>query len=138
MAVNVGDRRILFVEDEEIVAETLGKILLVHGYEVRIAHSAESAIEVVSGWRPDLAIVDVMLPNMNGIELAIVLKRSDRSCRVLLFSGQPTVEELVNKAKREGHEFEILAKPVHPTVMLDAISNLLHSDHCSVPESPSA
>jgi hypothetical protein len=47
---------------------------------------------------------------------------------VLLFSGQPSVEALMQKARNEGHEFEILAKPVHPTVMLDAISTLLSAE----------
>jgi hypothetical protein len=62
---------------------------------------------------------------MNGVEFAVALKGRFAECQVLLFSGQPSAEGLMQKARSEGHKFEILAKPVHPTVMLDAISSLL-------------
>lgn len=118
-------RRILIVEDEQVVADTLGQILSAHGYEVRIAYSAEAAIPIISGWPPNIALLDVMLPNMNGIEFAVVLKKNQPRCGVLLFSGQPSVEQLLAKARDEGHFFEILAKPIHPSVVLNTISNLL-------------
>jgi DNA-binding response OmpR family regulator len=128
MPEHAGDRKILVVEDEKVIADTLGQILSGNGYEIRIAYSAEEAMCVLADWCPDLAILDVMLPKMNGIELAVVLKEKIANCHVLLFSGQPSVETLVQKAKTEGHEFEILAKPVHPSVMLNAVSSLLGSD----------
>jgi DNA-binding response OmpR family regulator len=127
MTAHMGERRILVVEDERIVADTLGQILAANGYETRVAYSAEDAASIVCDWEPCLAIVDVMLPKMNGIELAVLLKR-DPGCHILLFSGQPSVEALMQEAQRKGHDFEILAKPVHPTVMLNAISALLHPD----------
>ena len=124
----VGETRILIVEDEKVVAETLGQILSTQGYSVQIDGSAEAAIERLADWQPHLAILDVMLPNMNGIDLAVLLKQRCPNCHSLLCSGQPSVEVLVEKAKSEGHQFEILAKPVHPSVMLEAISDLLRSD----------
>jgi len=120
-----GERRILIVEDEKVVAESLGQVLRVSGYSVRLAHSAEEAIYLVPWWSPHLAILDVMLPKMNGIELAMVLREQCRDCGILLFSGQPSVEDLVAQARLDGHHFDILAKPVHPSVMLDAVSTLL-------------
>ena len=123
------ERRILIVEDEQVVADTLGQILSAHGYEVRIAYSAEAAMPIISAWAPNLALIDVMLPNMNGIDFAVVLKKERPGCGVLLFSGQPSVEQLLEKARGEGHFFEILAKPIHPTVVLDTISDLLATSH---------
>jgi DNA-binding response OmpR family regulator len=125
MSGYAGERRILIVEDERVVADSLGQILRAHGYSIRIAYSAEAAIQLLVWWTPDLAILDVMLPNMNGIELAMGLRENYPECAILLFSGQPSVETLVEHARREGHEFEILAKPVHPSVMLDAVSTML-------------
>lgn len=125
MSGQLGERRILIVEDEKVVADTLGQILAANGYEIRVAYSAEDALSLISHWCPDVAVLDVMLPKMNGIELAVVLKENLAACHVLLFSGQPSVEALMEKARNEGHQFEILAKPVHPTVMLNAISILL-------------
>lgn len=128
MLERAGERRILIVEDEKVVADTLGQILSAQGYNIRVAYSAEAATEKHDYWAPELAILDVMLPKMNGIELAVVLKGNYPNCHVLLFSGQPSVETLVEKAKSEGHVFDILAKPVHPSVMLNAVSTLLCSD----------
>lgn len=122
----VGERRILIVEDEQVVARTLGQILSAQGYNVRIAYSAEAAMTTISDWTPDVALLDVMLPNMNGIELALTFGQDIPRCGVLLFSGQPSVEGLLQKARDEGHSFEILAKPIHPTVILNRISNLLN------------
>lgn len=119
------ERRVLIVEDEHVVADTLGQILSAHGYQVRVAYSAEAAIPIIAGWPPNIALLDVMLPNMNGIEFAVVLKKAHPRCGVLLFSGQPSVEQLLAKARDEGHSFEILAKPIHPSVVLNTISNLL-------------
>lgn len=134
MSGRAGERKILIVEDEKVVADTLGQILAANGYEIRVVYSGEDAVSLIAGWRPDVAILDVMLPKMNGIELALVLKETLPECHALLFSGQPSVEGLMQKAKREGHQFEIFAKPVHPSVMLDAISSLLCPEgrgHCS-------
>jgi DNA-binding response OmpR family regulator len=125
MSGRVGERKILIVEDEKVVADTLGQILSAQGYETRVAYSAEDGLKIISQWSPNLAVLDVMLPKMNGIEFAVLLKENFAGCHILLFSGQPSVEALMQKARNEGHQFEILAKPVHPTVMLNAISTLL-------------
>jgi DNA-binding NtrC family response regulator len=118
-------RKILIIDDEVNVAETLGLIFSTSGYEVYVVASAEAAIELIPEWRPDVAIVDVMLPRMNGIDLAIVLKSNYPGCRIVLFSGQPDSTALLEEAWKKGHHFEILAKPLHPGFILDTVSNLL-------------
>ena len=127
MPGHVGERRILIVEDERVVADTLGQILSASGYDVRTAYSAEEALTITSVWLPQIALLDVMLPNMNGIDLALALRKPIPNCHILLFSGQPSVEALLEKARGEGHSFEILAKPIHPSVILNRISNLLRT-----------
>ena len=67
---------------------------------------------------PDLIISDVIMPDMNGIEAAIRIRQLLPGCKILLFSGQAATAELLEKARQEGHEFEILAKPVHPQDLL--------------------
>jgi len=118
-------RRILILDDEIAIADTLEMIFRGCGYEVRSAHSAEQAIETIAAWQPDLAIVDVMLPQMNGIEFGIVLVSNYPSCCVVLVSGHPSTGELLEMARKQGHEFEILAKPIHPGIILEIVSNLL-------------
>lgn len=125
MPIAQGQRRILVVDDETSIADTLALILRAQFYEVRVAYSAEQAIEVIAEWRPDLVIIDVILPRMNGIDLAIVAKANYPGCHVLLFSGHSNTTVLLEEAGRKGHQFEVLAKPVHPTLMLERVSTLL-------------
>jgi len=125
MPVQKLSRRILIVDDEVAIADTLALIFRTQHYEVRVAYSAERAIEVIAEWRPDLAILDVMLPAMNGIDLAIVIRANYRGCHVLLFSGHSNTALLLEEAVRKGHQFEVLAKPVHPDLMLERAGALL-------------
>ena len=120
-AVGHESRKVLVVDDEKTTSETLTVIFGDHGYQAKAAYSAEEAIEVIAEWRPDVALLDVNLPGMNGVDLAIALKASAPKCRVLLFSGYPNTEDLLNAAAEKGHVFEVIAKPVHPTLFLNAV-----------------
>jgi DNA-binding NtrC family response regulator len=130
MPNDVGKQRILVVEDEFVIADTLRLILRSHGYDVRTAYSAEGALETLAQWTPNLAILDVILPNMNGIDLAMVLKKGIPACHILLISGQPSVDALLEESKSKGHEFQIFAKPVQPLEMLETIASLFSSNGC--------
>ena len=130
-----GARKILIIDDEPTIADTLAVIFSSSGYDSRSVYSAEQALETLEQWRPDLAIIDVVLPGMNGIEFAIFLKASYPGCQFLLFSGQPGTTGLLEEAKRKGHLFDILAKPLHPTFMLATVSEMLTP--CQDPPKPS-
>ncbi len=90
-----------------------------------MAYTAERAAELIAKWQPDLAVVDVILPGMNGIDLAIVIKANYPRCHVILFSGHTNTSMLLEEAVRKGHHFEVLAKPVMPELMLERASELL-------------
>jgi len=120
-----GARKILIIDDEPTIADTLAVIFSSSGYEARAVYSAEQALEVLEAWQPDLSIIDVVLPGMNGIEFAIFLKDSYPTCQFLLFSGQPGASGLLEDARKKGHLFDILAKPLHPTFMLSTVSDML-------------
>jgi DNA-binding response OmpR family regulator len=98
-----GNHRVLIVDDEKIIGETLAAIFTSRGYESKVAFSAEQAVEMIAEWQPDLAILDVGLPKMNGIDLAVALKNSHPACRVLLFSGHPNTVDLLAQAAADGH-----------------------------------
>jgi len=55
----------------------------------RLLTQRKKAIDVIAGWEPDVAIVDVMLPVMNGFDFSIILKANYPACRLMLFSGEP-------------------------------------------------
>jgi DNA-binding response OmpR family regulator len=117
--------KVLIVDDAPWVSDTLAVIFSTSGFEARAAHSAEEAQEIVKHWDPDLAIVDVVLPKKNGVELAIWFVDTRPRCRILLFSGQPQAAEIVGKAAERGYRFELLSKPIHPNVMLSRATRML-------------
>jgi CheY-like chemotaxis protein len=67
----------------------------------------------------------VMLPGMNGIELAITMKRIYPECKILLFSGQASTADLMTSAKHAGHHFTLLSKPMPPQDLLAAVAKHL-------------
>jgi len=61
------------------------------------------------------------MPDMNGIDAAIQIRGFLPGCKILLFSGQAATADLLENARQRGHEFEILAKPVHPQDLLEKL-----------------
>lgn len=113
--------RVLVVDDERTIADTLVLILNQSGFETSAAYSGEMAVEAAVDVKPDVLISDVVMGAMSGIDAAIRICKSFPSCRVILFSGQAATTDLLQKAKSNGHIFEILTKPVHPQVLLDRL-----------------
>jgi CheY-like chemotaxis protein len=116
---------VLVVDDESAIADTLAEILTLSGYAAMPVYDGEEALESALLMPPELLITDVMLPGMSGIELAITMRRIFPDCRVLLFSGQAATSDLLTSAKRAGHQFTLLSKPVYPTDLLKQVSESL-------------
>jgi len=110
--------RVLVADDEQVIANTLAIILNQAGFEAKAVYSGESAVEAVDDFQPNMLISDVIMTGMTGIEAAIEIRTKLPKCKILLFSGQAATADLLEKARAQGHEFEILAKPVHPTDLL--------------------
>ena len=110
--------KVLVADDEQVIANTLAIILNQAGFEARAVYSGEKALESLDDFQPDMLISDVIMTGMTGIEAAIATRNKLPTCKILLFSGQAATADLLEKARQEGHEFEILAKPVHPTDLL--------------------
>jgi DNA-binding NtrC family response regulator len=112
------------VDDEEIIASTLAVILTQNEYSSIGFSNPLEALESALAHPPGLLITDVIMPKMNGIELAIEFKTRFPNCKVLLLSGQTHTADLLEIAKERGHNFTILAKPIHPRELLAAIDHL--------------
>ena len=110
--------KVLVVDDEHVIADTLAIILNQNGFAATAVYSGTGAIEKARAERPDLIISDVIMEDMNGIDAAINIRQFLPSCKILLFSGQAATADLLENARARGHQFEILAKPVHPQDLL--------------------
>ena len=110
--------KVLVADDERVIADTLAIILNQSGFEAKAVYSGEKAVETAKEWMPEMLISDVIMTDLNGIDAAIKIRALLPSCKILLFSGQAATADLLDRARGQGHEFEILAKPVHPQDLL--------------------
>lgn len=124
---------VLIVDDDQAITDTLAVIFRMHGYNARVAYSAEGAIESIAACVPDMALLDVNLPGMNGIDLAIVLKANHPECHILLVSGHERTHVLLEEAAKKGYLFDIMAKPIHPTFILERVKALLSGPKTPTP-----
>jgi DNA-binding response OmpR family regulator len=116
--------RILIIDDEKSLADTLTLILQNAGYEARAVCDGIAALSLIEAFVPDLVISDVAMPGMNGIEACGKIKCELPNCHIILFSGQAATDELMKDARGKGCEWELLAKPVHPRDLLARLSAL--------------
>jgi DNA-binding NtrC family response regulator len=113
------------VDDERVIAETLAVILNQAGFAALSFEDPELALEAASFEAPpDMLISDVVMPGMSGVELAIQFQHKYPQCKVLLFSGQAATANLLEVARRQGYEFDVLLKPVHPTEFLAKVHKI--------------
>ncbi len=113
--------KVLVADDERVIADTLTMILNQSGFDARAVYSGERALELASTFEPDMLISDVIMADLNGIDAAIRIRALLPSIKILLFSGQAATADLLEKARTQGYEFEILAKPVHPQDLLSRL-----------------
>ena len=116
--------RIFVVDDEPVIASTLAAILKQHGYSATFFTSPREALAAARSKAPDLLISDVAMPGLSGVDLAIQMKAQYPECKILLFSGQADTQDLLEDARSQGHDFQLLEKPVHPSTMLSEVAAL--------------
>ena len=87
--------RILVVEDESHLAEGLKLNLTLEGYEVRIAADGSSALQAWKEWRPDLIVLDIMLPQIDGLSVLRAIRLEDERLPILILSAKADSEHRV-------------------------------------------
>jgi CheY-like chemotaxis protein/two-component sensor histidine kinase len=116
LPVTMDARRIVIVDDNEDAALLLGELLRTFGHEVVTAHDPESALRVIGDFEPDVAVLDIGLPGMDGYELARELRARSHRCRLVALTGygQESDRERAMAAGFDGY----LVKPVSLPALL--------------------
>jgi CheY-like chemotaxis protein len=115
---------VLVVDDEEMLANTTVEILNMAGFCAFVAYDGQTALELAAKFHPDILLTDVMMAGMNGIELAVSISRLLPRTRIVLISGQAGTIDLLEKARSDGHSFELVAKPIHPMKLIEHLKKL--------------
>jgi CheY-like chemotaxis protein len=111
--------KILIVDDEKRIADSLTEIFEMAGFDVVTAYDGCEAAEIATRFQPDYLLSDVLMPRMNGVELAIAISKMFPAVRILLFSGQAGISEILLDGRRQGFEFELIPKPIHPLKLIE-------------------
>jgi CheY-like chemotaxis protein len=112
---------ILVADDDPVIADTLEEILSAEGYGVLKAYDGRVAVELAARQCPHTLLTDVVMPEINGIEAAKQILAMCPGTRIMLMSGQAETRSLLAEAREQGYDFDVLAKPVHPTLLLSKL-----------------
>src|SRR3954451_5919241 len=114
--------RVLVVDDDVRVADSLVQILIATGHEALAAYSAEAAMKLAEKLNPEAVVTDVVMGPVSGIELANHIREHFPGCRVLLFSGHATTRAFTEAFLTRGSSVQFLPKPVHPNKILEFLA----------------
>ena len=117
--------KILIVDDEPTIADTLSEIFRMAGFETYTAYNGLLGLDAARTLAPHLVLSDVMMPELDGVSMAMEICKSLPGVRVLLFSGQAETADLLKKAERNGFHFDLLQKPVPPAEIIRKVNLLL-------------
>ncbi|MCX5844901.1 MAG: sigma-54 dependent transcriptional regulator [Deltaproteobacteria bacterium] len=120
-------KTILIVDDEKSICKSLGSILIDEGYEILSAGSGEEAMKVIEEDPPQLVILDIWLPGIDGIETLKMIKSRYPQIRVIMISGHGTIETAV-KATKLG-AFDFFEKPLSMEKVILIVNHVFELIH---------
>ncbi|MFB3884437.1 MAG: UDP-3-O-acyl-N-acetylglucosamine deacetylase [Thermodesulfobacteriota bacterium] len=118
------DKKVLIVDDEERVLQSITGVLEDEGFRVATAKSGEEAIRVFQKEAPDVTLLDIWMPGMDGIEVLRRLKWMVPDCQVIMISGHATISTAMTAVKLGA--FDFIEKPLSLDVLLMTIHRALH------------
>ncbi|KAA6463027.1 response regulator [Acidobacteria bacterium AB60] len=114
--------RVLVVDDDMRVADSIVQILSTSGYDAVGAYSAEVAMKMAEKLQPQVVISDVVMGPVSGIELAIHMREHHPECRVLLISGHTAPTGHLPGSGAQGSKLQFMSKPVDPARILEFVA----------------
>ena len=115
--------RVLVVDDETLIADSVAEILNRNGYDATALYSGAAVIQSLEEHCPDIVVTDVIMPDFDGVRLAMAIRARCPKTRIVLFSGNAATSSLLDNAVTDGFFFELLTKPVHPAKLLKALKS---------------
>jgi CheY-like chemotaxis protein len=119
-------QRVLVVDDDHLVADTLALVFEKSGFHARAAYSVEQGLECARDFLPNLLLCDVTMPGRGGLSLVSDITRELPGCRILVLTGfYSNLKEVRDQAVRLRRPLGVLTKPCQPSELLREATNLL-------------
>lgn len=118
--------KIMVVEDDESLLELECMLLTSHGYQVIGMHNGEEALECLEGEMPDLVLLDVMMPGVDGFEVCRQIKSNSMTSHipVILLTAKKGIEDMVKGEAVKADQY--LTKPFKSAVVIEKIQCFLN------------
>lgn len=119
------ETKILFVEDDICLQKSVGYILEKEGFKVTGVRSGEEAFREIKRDPPDLILLDLMLPGMNGFELCRILKKNKKTAAIfiVMVTGKGLLEDIIKGLEQYADDY--ITKPFEPRILIARINALL-------------
>src|SRR4030067_1297263 len=117
------EKKVLIVDDEERVVQSIAGVLEDEGFQVTEARSGEEAIKIFQQEVPDVTLLDIWMPGMDGMEVLKRLKWIAPECQVIMISGHATISTAMTAVKLGA--FDFIEKPLSLDVLLMTIRRAL-------------
>lgn len=118
-------KRILLVDDEIVLVKMVKMRLEANNYEIITGYDGQEALEKAREEKPDLIILDLMLPKMDGFKVCMMLKRDQRYMKIPIIMFTARAGESDNKLGFECGADAYITKPFEPSILLSKIKELL-------------
>lgn len=116
--------RVLLVEDAPFLRYAFGRLLRIHGYEVREANDGREALECLSQFRPQLIMTDLLMPVMDGVELIRQLRANPLTADVPVVAITADATPRAEAQAREAGAVDFITKPIDLPALLDRLRAL--------------
>lgn len=117
--------KILLVDDEPDILEFLSYNLVKNGYKVKTAENGKEGVKKAKSFKPDLILLDVMMPEMDGIEACNQIRQIDGLSQTLIIFLSARTEEFSQLAAYEAGANDYITKPIKPKVLMSKIKAML-------------
>jgi DNA-binding response OmpR family regulator len=112
-------RRVLIVDDDRLVADTLTLIFKKSGFDAKTTYSADEAMQCARGFRPELLVSDITMPGRDGLSLVRDISHELPSCHIIVLTGiYSNVKNVREQAGKLSRQVDILIKPCPPSELL--------------------
>ena len=118
--------RVLIVDDESLIADTLGLIFSKHGFDTKVVYTADEALQCARDFTPDLLLCDINMPVRSGLELMADFSREFPDCRVLVLTGyHSNLARVTEQSAKHRYPVRLITKPIAPVDLLRKAGQML-------------
>jgi DNA-binding NtrC family response regulator len=115
-------RKVLIVDDDRDIVSIVSTILRGKGWDITAAYSGQEALEAVTSSKPDIILLDIMMPEMNGIEVLKRIKKIDADARIIMITAFGDVESYLDSMELGAYEY--INKPFETDELLEMIDRV--------------